>query len=183
MELTTASPSPGADDQRFRFAEKVLRAGLDLKAGAIDTLQINVTKLCNQACVHCHVDASPRRREMMSDAVLDQVLTVLENNPNLENLDITGGAPELHPRFRDIVVRARALGRKVMVRHNLTVMLDPHPVTQESMEDLADFFQQARVEVISSLPYYQEYFTDKQRGRRVQKKPASHATLECSGFW
>ncbi len=183
MELTTASPSPGADDQRFRFAEKVLRAGLDLKAGAIDTLQINITKLCNQACVHCHVDASPRRRAMMSDALLDQVLTVLENNPKLENLDITGGAPELHPRFRDIVVRARALGRKVMVRHNLTVMLDPHPVTQESMEDLADFFQQARVEVISSLPYYQEYFTDKQRGDGVFKKSLeAMRRLNARGF-
>ncbi len=183
MELTTASPSPGADDQRFRFAEKVLRAGLDLKAGAIDTLQINITKLCNQACVHCHVDASPRRREMMSDALLDQVLTVLENNPKLENLDITGGAPDLHPRVRDIVVRARALGRKVMVRHNLTVMLDPHPVTQESMEDLADFFQQERVEVISSLPYYQEYFTDKQRGDGVFKKSLeAMRRLNARGF-
>lgn len=183
MELDASSRSAGADDQRFRFAERVHRAGLDLKPSPLDTLQINITKLCNQACVHCHVDASPRRREMMSDAVLDQVLAVLENNPNLENLDITGGAPELHPRFQDIVVQARALGRKVMVRHNLTVMLDPHPVTQESMEYLADFFQQQKVEVISSLPYYQEFFTDKQRGDGVFKKSIeSMRRLNARGF-
>jgi radical SAM/Cys-rich protein len=183
MDFDVASRSVGKDEQRFRFAETLHRAGLDLKPAALDTLQINMTKLCNQACVHCHVDASPRRREMMSDAVIDQVLTILEKNPGLKILDITGGAPELHPRFQDIVVRARRLGCRVMVRHNLTVMLDPHPLTQESMEYLADFFKEQEVEVISSLPYYQEFFTDKQRGDGVFKKSMeAMRRLNARGF-
>ena len=82
-------------------------------------------------------------------------------------LDITGGAPELHPGFDGFVERARALGRHVMVRHNLTVQLDPHPQTGESKEYLPEFFARHRVEVISSLPYYQQFFTDAQRGNGV----------------
>ncbi|WP_141735071.1 arsenosugar biosynthesis radical SAM (seleno)protein ArsS [Oligoflexus tunisiensis] len=182
MELT-ATPLDTGRDQHFQFASRVARAGLDLKPGNIDTLQINITKLCNQACVHCHVDASPRRREMMNDAVVNQVLRVLEDNPELQTLDITGGAPELHPRFMEMVIHARSLGRKVMVRHNLTVMLDPHPRTKESMEYLADFFAEQRVEVISSLPYYQEFFTDKQRGDGVFKKSIeAMRRLNARGF-
>jgi len=183
MELTTATPPAVAGDQHFHFAEKMTKAGLNLKPGNIDTLQINITKLCNQACVHCHVDASPRRREMMSDAVVDQVLHVLKAYPELQTLDITGGAPELHPRFMEMVSQARSLGRKVMVRHNLTVMLDPHPLTKQSMEYLADFFQEQQVEVISSLPYYQEFFTDKQRGDGVFKKSIeAMRRLNARGF-
>lgn len=154
----------------YGFARCVSRAGLDLKPRTIDTLQINITKLCNQACVHCHVDASPRRREMMNDALIDQVLRTLERYPALQILDITGGAPELHPRFKDLVSKGRALGRKVMVRHNLTVTLDPHPLDHSSLTYLPQFFRDNAVEVISSLPYYQEYFTDKQRGSGVFKK-------------
>jgi len=155
---------------KFHFAQKITDSGLHLKPHTIDTLQINITKLCNQACVHCHVDASPRRREMMSDAIIDQVLKVLEDHPQLQILDITGGAPELHPRFDDLVIQTRKLQRRVMVRHNLTVTLDPHPLTKKSMEYLPAFFHEHQVEVISSLPYYQEFFTDKQRGEGVFKK-------------
>lgn len=154
----------------YGFAARVQRASLDLKPRTIDTLQINITKLCNQACIHCHVDASPRRREMMSDALVEQVLSVLERYPALQTLDITGGAPELHPRFKDLVKGGRALGRKVMVRHNLTVTLDPHPLDRSSLLYLPEFFRENAVEVVSSLPYYQEYFTDRQRGSGVFKK-------------
>ncbi|HYX36230.1 MAG TPA: arsenosugar biosynthesis radical SAM (seleno)protein ArsS [Oligoflexus sp.] len=183
MELKTPMPPASLRDQHFQFTDHVSRAGLDLKPGTIDTLQINITKLCNQACVHCHVDASPRRREMMNDAVIDQVLKVLKDNPELQTLDITGGAPELHPRFMELVRQGRALGRKVWVRHNLTVMLDPHPLTKESMEYLADFFAEQQVEVVSSLPYYQEFFTDKQRGDGVFKKSIeAMRRLNARGF-
>ncbi len=170
MEAISTAQKAASLSQRFGFAEHLGRAALDLKPSVIDTLQINITKLCNQACVHCHVDASPRRREMMSDAVIQQVLEVLKANPSLQKLDITGGAPELHPRFRMIVEAARALGRTVMVRHNLTVTLDPHPISGESLQDLPDFFAEQGLVVISSLPYHQSYFTDKQRGAGVFDK-------------
>jgi radical SAM/Cys-rich protein len=154
----------------WSFAETLSRHGLDLKPNELTTLQLNVTKLCNQACVHCHVDASPRRREMMTDAVVDRCLEVLASNERVKTLDLTGGAPELHPRFRELVARARELGKHVMVRHNLTVAVDPHPLTKASLADLADFFAASGVEVISSLPYHQAYFTDKQRGDGVFEK-------------
>jgi radical SAM/Cys-rich protein len=143
---------------------------MDLLPLSIDTLQVNITKLCNQQCRHCHVDASPARREMMSAEGIAKCLEILERNPQIAKLDITGGAPELHAGFDDFVERATALGRHVMVRHNLTVQLDRHPLTGESKEYLPAFFARHRVEVISSLPYYQPYFTDAQRGAGVFAK-------------
>src|SRR5436190_382472 len=137
---------------------------------SIETLQVNITKLCNQVCRHCHVDASPSRTEKMSPEGIAQCLEILERHPQITNLDITGGAPELHPQFDSFVESAVALGRHVMVRHNLTVQLDGHPQTKESKEYLPQFFAQNRVEVVSSLPYYQEFFTDAQRGSGVFKK-------------
>jgi radical SAM/Cys-rich protein len=152
------------------FKEKIKDLSLDLTPLSITTLQVNITKLCNQACHHCHVDSSPKRRETLSDRHLDKVLTILAQNPSIEILDITGGAPELHPKFRTLVKQARLLGKRVMVRHNLTVTFDPHPQTKESMRDIPAFFKEQGVEVISSLPYYREYLTDKQRGSGVFKK-------------
>ncbi len=169
--------------QEYKFSSKLEGSGLDLLPRRIEILQINITKLCNQACVHCHVDASPRRREMMSDAVVEEVFRLLDENPGLKNLDITGGAPELHPRFEEMVRRARAMNRLVMVRHNLTVTLDPHPLTQASLRHLPDFFREQRVEVISSLPYHHEFLTDKQRGSGVFKKSiASLQLLNAVGY-
>ena len=162
-----------AGTQVSNFARTISQSGHDLKPHTIETLQINITKLCNQACVHCHVDSSPRRREAMSPTVIAAVIKVLAENESIKNLDITGGAPELHPQFKELVVKARSLGKKVMVRHNLTVVADPHPLTGESLADLPQFFAEQKVEVISSLPYYQEYFTDKQRGSGVFKKSIS----------
>jgi radical SAM/Cys-rich protein len=149
------------------FENQLRRAGIELPPLAIDTLQVNITRLCNQQCRHCHVDASPARRETMPPEGIEKCLEILERHPRIAKLDITGGAPELHPGFRGFVERARALGRHVMVRHNLTVQLDPHPQTGESMEYLPEFFARHRVEVISSLPYYQQFFTDAQRGNGV----------------
>jgi len=148
--------------------EAILRSRrLELPPLAIDTLQVNITKLCNQQCRHCHVDASPSRRETMSAEGIAKCLEILERNRCIGTLDITGGAPELHPGFDGFVERASALGKHVMVRHNLTVQLDGHPQTGESKEYLPGFFARHRVEVVSSLPYYQQYFTDAQRGTGV----------------
>jgi radical SAM/Cys-rich protein len=133
-------------------------------------LQVNVTRLCNQACHHCHVDASPKRTEQMSRATVDRCLEILARNPAVTKLDITGGAPELNPHFDYFVEAALRLGKHVMVRHNLTVTVDGNPQTGESKRYLPEFFARHRVEVISSLPYYQEFFTDKQRGNGVFKK-------------
>jgi radical SAM/Cys-rich protein len=151
--------------------EGLLRAhAIELPPVSIDTLQVNVTKLCNQVCRHCHVDASPSRKEMLSAEGVAKCLEILERHPQIAKLDITGGAPELHPGFDAFVENAVALGKHVMVRHNLTVQLDGNPQTGESKEYLPRLFARNRVEVISSLPYHQEYFTDAQRGSGVFKK-------------
>ena len=152
---------------KYDFQAQLKRHGVELAPLAIDTLQVNITRLCNQQCRHCHVDASPARREMMSAEGIAKCLDILEEHPGIAKLDITGGAPELHPGFDGFVERAVALGKQVMVRHNLTVQLDGHPHTGESKEYLPAFFARNRVEVISSLPYYQQYFTDAQRGAGV----------------
>lgn len=150
---------------------------LALSPLSIDTLQVNITKLCNQACRHCHVDASPIRTESMDKSTVDKVIEILAAHPQIKNIDITGGAPELNPYFDYLVVESKKLGKHVMVRHNLTVTLDGNPVTKESKEYLPEFFAENRVEVISSLPYYQEFFTDKQRGKGVFYKSIESARL------
>ena len=155
---------------KYDFEAQLRRNGIDLPPLSIDTLQVNVTKLCNQVCRHCHVDASPKRKEMLSPEGVAKCLEILERHPQITTLDITGGAPELHPGFDAFVERAVALGKHVMVRHNLTVQLDGNPQTGESKEYLPQFFAKNRIEVVSSLPYYQEYFTDAQRGSGVFKK-------------
>ena len=152
--MTTAAPPS-------RFARRLSDRGGELRAAVPTTLQVNVGKRCNQACHHCHVDASPTRTEVMPDEVVEACLDVLARAPELATLDITGGAPELHPRFRELVARGRALGRKVMVRHNLTVQFEP------GFAGLPRFFADHGVEVVCSLPHYTEEATDRQRGRGV----------------
>jgi radical SAM/Cys-rich protein len=159
------------------FEEKLAREGLDLAPLSVETLQVNVTRLCNQACHHCHVDASPRRTEQMSRATVDRCLEILARHSAITKLDITCGAPELNPHFDYFVEAARRLGKHVMVRHNLTVTIDGNPQTGESKRYLPEFFALHRVEVISSLPYYQEFFTDKQRGNGVFKKSVESLRL------
>jgi len=143
--------------------EAVLARGVDggLRRAAPRTLQVNVGKLCNQACHHCHVDAGPKRTEIMASATAERVLHVLERNPGLEVLDLTGGAPELNPSFRPLVEQARALGRTVLVRCNLTVIL------LEGMAWLPDFYRRYGVRLVCSLPCYSGDNVDRQRGRGV----------------
>jgi radical SAM/Cys-rich protein len=154
-------PGPAAAG---RFAGRVAASHGELRAGGVTTLQVNVGKRCNQACRHCHVDASPLRSETMTDGVLEACLDVLRRHDGIATLDVTGGAPELHPRFRELVGRAAALGRRVVVRHNLTVQFEP------GQHDLPELFARHRCELVCSLPHYTEDATDRQRGRGVYAK-------------
>jgi radical SAM/Cys-rich protein len=141
------------------------------------TIQVNVGKLCNQACHHCHVDAGPRRTERMTLATAERVIEVLASSPRVETLDITGGAPELNPNFAMLVTRARALGRRVIVRCNLTVTLEP------GMEWLVDFYRRSTVELVCSLPCYTAENTDRQRGAGVfDKSIVALKQLNAVGF-
>ncbi|MDW8469106.1 MAG: arsenosugar biosynthesis radical SAM protein ArsS [Burkholderiales bacterium] len=169
--MSRAVPLRRADRRSAYDFEAALRArAIELAPLAIETLQVNITRMCNQTCRHCHVDASPARTEMMTPETMDKCLDILARHPRIATLDITGGAPELHPRFDEFVARAAALGRRVIVRHNLTVQLDGNPRTGESKEYLPAFFASHRVEVVASLPFYQPYFTDAQRGAGVFAK-------------
>lgn len=171
------------DERKYDFYRKLRENNVQLPPTEIDTLQVNVTKLCNQACVHCHVDASPKRTEQMDRESVDRCLEILRDHESIKTLDITGGAPELNPHFDYFVSEAKKLGRHVMVRHNLTVTIDGNPVTGESKEYLPEFYAEHGVEVVSSLPYYQEYFTDKQRGKGVfEKSIRSIKLLNAEGY-
>jgi radical SAM/Cys-rich protein len=143
------------------FDEKL--GGATLFAEAIDTLQVNVGKLCNQACKHCHVDASPIRTEIMPREIVDACVRVLRDF-QIPTLDITGGAPEMIPDFRLFVTEARKLNVKIIVRHNLTVMFE------EMNTDLPEFFAENECEVVCSLPYFMATQTDAQRGNGVFEK-------------
>jgi radical SAM/Cys-rich protein len=146
------------------FETALAHSGLfPLEATGITTLQLNVGKLCNQTCRHCHVDAGPDRTEVMSKETMNLCLQALART-DIPTVDITGGAPELNPHFRWIVEEARSLGRQVLDRCNLSVLLLP------SQADLGEFLAQHRVEVIASLPSYQASQTDAQRGEGVFNK-------------
>ena len=126
----------------------------------IDTLQINIGLRCNQQCVHCHVNASPKRTEKMHPETIELVLDYLKN-ARIETLDITGGAPELHPQFRELVTKAKQLSIKVIDRCNLTILSEP------GQQGLAEFLAKQGVEIIASLPCYIKKNVDKQRGKGV----------------
>lgn len=150
------------------FDEQLTAHGLaPLRAREVSTLQVNLGKLCNQACRHCHVDAGPHRTgpgENMSEATADLVVGVLREGAArgvLTTLDLTGGAPELNPSFRRLVREGRALGLRVIDRCNLSVLFEP------GQEDLAEFLAGQRVEITASLPFYARERTDRQRGAGV----------------
>jgi radical SAM/Cys-rich protein len=163
-QLAPSTPS------KYDFDGILQARGIELSPLSIETLQVNITKLCNQACRHCHVDSSPARTEKLSREGVEKCAEILARHPQIRNLDITGGAPELHPDFDWLVGEAVRLGKHVMVRHNLTVTFEGNPQTGEQKTYLPEFFAQHGCEVICSLPYYQEYFTDAQRGSGVFQK-------------
>ena len=131
-----------------------------LTRGRLETLQVNLGYRCNQSCLHCHVNAGPKRTEEMSGAVIDSVLAFIERR-RIATLDITGGAPELNAHFRRLVTAARARGVKVMDRCNLTILEQP------GQEDLAEFLAREQVEVVASMPCYLEVNVERQRGKGV----------------
>lgn len=146
------------------FSDKLLQAGyLTLKPTENQILQLNLGKMCNQVCAHCHVDAGPDRKEIMLRETIDQALVVLQQG-GFKTLDLTGGAPELNPNFRYLVeqVTSLNLGVKIMVRCNLTIIL-----ANKKYHDLPQFFAKHKVNVVSSLPFYNADKTDKQRGTGV----------------
>jgi radical SAM/Cys-rich protein len=130
-----------------------------LARSVVTTLQVNVGRLCNLACHHCHVEAGPRRTEILPSEVADRLLDLLAASPSVEVLDLTGGAPEMNPHFRQLVSAARALGRRVIDRCNLTIL------EETGREDLAQFLAAERVEIVASLPCYTGDNVDRQRGR------------------
>jgi radical SAM/Cys-rich protein len=134
-----------------------------LRRARLETLQVNLGYKCNQSCLHCHVNAGPTRTEMMSREIIADVLAFLQVSKT-GTLDITGGAPELHPHFRELVTRARELGVHVIDRCNLTVLLEP------GEEELAAFLSGREVEITASLPCYTEELVDRQRGKGVYDK-------------
>jgi radical SAM/Cys-rich protein len=154
----------------LNFIDTLAKHNLEMAPIAIETLWVNVTRQCNQACRHCHVDASPRRAEQMDRIVMDKCLDTLEDNPQILNLDITGGAPELNPNYDYFVIEARKLNKHVVSRHNLTVIFDGNPQNGEQKRYLPEFFAANQVEVLASLPHYEMEYTDGVRGRGVFQK-------------
>ena len=148
-----------------------------LTRGETTTLQVNVGLRCDLACHHCHVEAGPKRTEALGERLAARVLEVLERNPQLATLDLTGGAPELNPQFRALVRGARALGRRVIDRCNLTVLFEP------GQEDTAEFLAATGVEVVASLPCYTQGNVDAQRGKNVYERSlAALRHLNALGF-
>lgn len=156
-QLATLRRLPLARD----FDRALGDAGLfPLVPSAIEIFQINVGRVCNQTCRHCHVDAGPDRREQMTRATMEECLGALAKT-SIPVVDITGGAPEMNPHFRWLVEQCRGLGRHVMDRCNLTILETP------SHRDLPEFFAKHRVEVVCSLPHFSAHATDRQRGEGI----------------
>lgn len=148
-----------------------------LRARSVRTLQINVGRQCNQTCRHCHVDASPNRTEIMERSTAVECIRILEENPRIEIVDITGGAPEINENFRFLVGEARRLGRHVIDRCNLTVLEEP------GLQSLPEFLADHQVEIVASLPHYDREKTDRQRGSRVfEKSIATLRRLNALGY-
>jgi len=146
------------------FDDKLAESGLHpLTATGIETFQINVGKLCNQTCRHCHVDAGPDRKEIMTRETMELCLEALART-DIPTVDITGGAPELNPHFRWLLTEVKKLGRHVIDRCNLSVLLLP------SQRGMAEFLAENQVEVVASLPYFIAARTDAQRGEGVFDK-------------
>lgn len=133
-----------------------------LRPVSIEIFQVNVGKMCNQVCKHCHVDAGPDRKEIMTRQTMQLCLDAINNNPSIRTVDLTGGAPELNPDFRWFVEQIKLSGKHIIVRCNLTIIL-----ANKRFYDLPEFFKQHNIEVVSSLPSYSRDRTDRQRGDGV----------------
>lgn len=145
------------------FQQKLEDSNLfPLKPTQVEIFQVNIGKMCNQVCNHCHVDAGPDRKEIMTMETMQQCLNAIKKNISLHTVDITGGAPEMNPNFRWFVQEIKKLNRHVIVRSNLTIIL-----ANKKYYDLPEFFKENNVHVIASLPCYTKENTDRQRGDGV----------------
>ncbi|WP_404310346.1 arsenosugar biosynthesis radical SAM (seleno)protein ArsS [Neorhodopirellula lusitana] len=169
LESAISTKGPAVQDGSAKpslpfFNQQLTLNGLaPLQATSIEVLQINVGKVCNQTCSHCHVDAGPDRRENMSRETAEAIIDVLAAT-EIPTLDITGGAPEMNPHFRWIVEQASALGRRVIDRCNLTILM------ANGFKDLPEFLAKHNVQVVASLPCYLEENCDSQRGDGVFRR-------------
>lgn len=162
FQLNVLNGKDKVEDQFTPFSEKLKSNNLfPLTANTIETLQVNVGYMCNQVCSHCHVDAGPDRKEIMTKETMDLILTAVDNS-NVKVVDLTGGAPEMNPDFRYFVEELAKRVDKIIVRCNLTII-----VANKKYNDLPEFFKNNKVEVVSSLPYFSEKKTDAQRGDGV----------------
>ncbi len=160
------------DENGFpNFADKYLEVGEGkLKTREIEIFQVNLGKMCNQVCKHCHVDAGPDRKEIMTRETMRLCLDALAKT-DIQTVDLTGGAPEMNPNFKWFVSEIKKLNRHIIVRSNLTILV------ANGYEDYPQFLSDNKVEIVSSLPYYKEYFTDKQRGSGVFQKSIRAMTI------
>ncbi|HSA59208.1 MAG TPA: arsenosugar biosynthesis radical SAM (seleno)protein ArsS [bacterium] len=146
------------------FEETLKNRGLGVTRLPTTILQVNVGKLCDLACLHCHVEAGPNRTEIMDIRTAERVLDLLKKSPTVRTVDLTGGAPELNPNFRSLVQGARSLGREVIDRCNLTVLF------VKGQEDTAAFLREQHVKIVASLPCYSKENVEAQRGKGVFDK-------------
>ena len=164
FQLKVLNGKDVVDSNMPSFHAKINEFGhSQLRPIGIEIFQLNIGKLCNQTCAHCHVDAGPdRKEENMDRATLERCLEIIASVPSIHTVDITGGAPEMNPHFRWFVEEVSKLGKKVIDRCNLTIL-----VANKKYHDLPEFFAKHKVEVVSSLPYFSKSRTDKQRGDGV----------------
>lgn len=146
------------------FQESLIDHNLKVDRVPVEILQVNIGRLCNLACHHCHVEAGPKRTENMDAKTIDRVIELLQNSKTIHTVDLTGGAPELNPHFRRLVSASRQLGKQVIDRCNLTVLYEP------GQEETAYFLKRHEVQIVASLPCYSKENVEKQRGRGVFDK-------------
>ncbi len=161
MNAAIGTPPDTASPARPSFAETLRAHGLNLTRTPLEILQVNLTARCNLACTHCHVESGPKRSEALDARGIDRLIELLPTAPALHTLDLTGGAPELHPEFRRLVLAGRAHGLKVIDRCNLTVLFEP------GQEDTPEFLADNGVAIVASLPCYSSANVEKQRGKGV----------------
>lgn len=156
LNILNQTESPFTDfDEKFETVGKG-----PLRATEIEIFQINVGKMCNQVCKHCHVDAGPDRKEIMTKETLERCLQILADT-DIPTVDLTGGAPEMNPHFKWFVGEAKKLGKHIIVRSNLTILVT------NGFDDYAKFMADNEIEIVSSLPFYKSTLTDQQRGKGV----------------
>lgn len=163
LDILEHGANHNGDFALIPFQQSLENIGLyPLPPTNLEIFQVNVGKMCNQVCKHCHVDAGPDRKEIMTKEIMQICLDILAKNPSFTTVDLTGGAPEMNPDFRWFVDEIKKLNKHVIVRCNLTIIL-----ANKKYQDLPEYFKKHQIEVVSSLPFYTQDRTDRQRGDGV----------------